>query len=55
MGAGAEDDCISGLGIYSTGAKMFPINTSTALLSLGKKAFQIGLQQFTTGDFCPLY
>jgi hypothetical protein len=32
---------------------MFPTNTSAALLLLAKKAFQIMLQEFTTGDFCP--
>jgi hypothetical protein len=37
--------------LYSTGAKIFPVNASVATLLLGEKRSNISLQEFTAGDF----
>jgi hypothetical protein len=39
--------------LYSTSAKIFPTSASAAPFSLGEKAFQTLLQEFTAGDFWP--
>ena len=39
--------------VYSTSAKIFPTSASAARVSLGEKAFQKLLQEFTAGDFWP--